>query len=225
MNKVSLLLCAAMIVVITLTSFKGMDGTPQRLSAITEVKIGNQIWMGENLNVDKFRNGDPIPEARTDKEWVAAGDNKQPAWCYYNNDPSNGGKYGKLYNWYAVNDQRGLAPKGWHVPGDLEWTQLTDYLGGEETAGVKMKSESGWIEGGNGTNSSAFSGLPGGARDSDSEVILSFYDVGGYGYWWTSTEDGIDSALQRHMNYGNEGVITGFSSSKKTGKSVRCVKD
>jgi hypothetical protein len=107
-----------------------------------EVKIGTQVWMTKNLNVDKFRNGDPIPQAKTREEWKAAGENKQPAWCYYDNDPANGVKYGKLYNWYAVNDARGLAPAGYHVPSDAEWTILENQLGSD--AGTKMKSTSGW---------------------------------------------------------------------------------
>lgn len=84
------------------------------------VKIGDQIWMAENLNVEKFRNYETIPEAKTKSEWEEAGENKQPAWCYYDNDPVNGAKYGKLYNWYAVIDPRGLAPSGWHIPNEAE---------------------------------------------------------------------------------------------------------
>ena len=84
----------------------------------SSVKIGSQVWATENLNVDRFRNGDPIPQAKTAEEWQNAGNNQQPAWCYYNNDPKNGESYGKLYNWYAVNDRRGLAPQGWHIPSD-----------------------------------------------------------------------------------------------------------
>jgi uncharacterized protein (TIGR02145 family) len=106
------------------------------------VKIGTQTWMVENLNVSTFRNGDPIPEAKTNEEWEKAGKNKQPAWCYYDNDPKNGAKYGKLYNWYAVSDPRGLPPAGWHVPSNNEWTILSDFLGND--AGKKMKSTSGW---------------------------------------------------------------------------------
>jgi hypothetical protein len=115
----------------------------------------------ENLDVDKFRNGDPIPEAKTDEEWYQATNNKEPVWCYYNNDPANGEKYGKLYNWFAVNDPRGLAPTGYHVPSDAEWTTLTNYLGGESVAGTKMKSTSG------------FSCLQGGFRSNDG----TFYDI------------------------------------------------
>jgi uncharacterized protein (TIGR02145 family) len=106
------------------------------------VKIGEQIWMAKNLNVEKFRNGDPILEAKTNDEWKTAAENKQPAWCYYENDPANGAKYGKLYNWYAVSDSRGIAPVGYHIPSYAEWTKLTDYLGSD--AGTKMKSKSGW---------------------------------------------------------------------------------
>ena len=106
------------------------------------VTIGTQVWMKENLNVSTFRNGDSIPEAKTEEEWRAAGDAKQPAWCYYDNDPKNGEKYGKLYNWYAVNDSRGLAPAGYHVPTDEEWSVLIGFLG--DDAGKKMKSTSGW---------------------------------------------------------------------------------
>ncbi len=102
------------------------------------VTIGTQVWMTKNLDVATFRNGDPIPEAKTNGEWEAAGHNEQPAWCYYDNDPANGAKYGKLYNWYAVNDSRGLAPSGYHVPTDQEWIILTRFLGSD--AGTKMKS-------------------------------------------------------------------------------------
>ncbi|MBM3401498.1 MAG: hypothetical protein FJY21_04145 [Bacteroidetes bacterium] len=129
------------------------------------VTIGNQVWMTKNLDLDKFRNGDPIQEAKTNEEWKKAGENKQPAWCYYNNDPANGTKYGKLYNWYAVTDPRGLAPKGWHIPTDMEWTILIDYLGGPDVAGGKMKSTGSeyWKSPNReASNESGFSGLPGG---------------------------------------------------------------
>jgi uncharacterized protein (TIGR02145 family) len=106
------------------------------------VKIGEQVWMAENLNTDRFRNGDPIPEAKTPEEWEAAGENQQPAWCYYENNPANGLKYGKLYNWYAVNDYRGLAPEGYHIATQTEFESLKKYLG--KNAGNKLKSKSGW---------------------------------------------------------------------------------
>ena len=108
------------------------------------VTIGTQVWMKENLNVSTFRNGDPIPEAKTAEEWQAAGEAKQPAWCYYDNDSKNGVKYGKLYNWYAVNDSRGLAPVGWHVPDNDEMFKL--FKGKRVLSGKELKSQKGWYE-------------------------------------------------------------------------------
>jgi hypothetical protein len=106
------------------------------------VKIGTQTWMTENLNIDKFRNGEAIPQAKNKEEWERAKINKLPIWAYYDYNPANA-KYGKLYNWYAVNDPRGFAPTGWHVPNNLEWQTLTDYLNKFE-AGKKIKKHK-WL--------------------------------------------------------------------------------
>ncbi|MBM3455250.1 MAG: hypothetical protein FJX80_08895 [Bacteroidetes bacterium] len=176
------------------------------------VKIGTQTWMAENLNVATFRNGDSIPQAKTNEEWEKAGENQQPAWCYYNNDPANGEKYGKLYNWYAVNDKRGLAPVGFHIPSDAEWTKLTDFLGGEGVAGTKMKNTSGWAQNGNGTNESGFSGLPGGGRGANG----AFGVVGLGGGWWSSTENGVGSAWDRYLYY-NDGSGAGSTTMGEVG--------
>ena len=92
------------------------------------VRIGNQEWMTRNLDVDRFRNGDLIQHIESNEEWKKAGKNGQPAWCYYKNYPENGKKYGKLYNWYAKADSIGLAPLGWHIPSNDEWTSLVDYI-------------------------------------------------------------------------------------------------
>lgn len=114
------------------------------------VKIGNQVWMADNLDVSKFRNGDLILHAKTSKEWEKAGKNKQPAWCYFEYDSNNlifvesiSKNIGKLYNWYAVNDPRGIAPLGWHVPTEKEWESLTNFLG--KNAGTKLKNTFGWM--------------------------------------------------------------------------------
>ena len=218
MKKVSLILSAVVMTAMMLSSFG--EG------ASNEVTIGKQVWMSENLNMDKFRNGDPIPEAKTAEEWQEAGENGEPAWCYYDNDPANGEKYGKLYNWYAVNDPRGLAPEGWHIPTDAEWTILTDYLGGEDIAGTNMKSPSGWKENGNGTNESFFSGLPGGY----SEFGGRFDGIGGFGHWWSSTGDYSDYAWSRSLLY-DGGYWWGYlyrgdyGEDKEFGLSVRCLRD
>ena len=184
------------------------------------VAVGGQQWLGKNLNVDHFANRDPIPQAQTEDEWKRASGEKQPAWCYYNNDPANGRTYGKLYNWYAVHDARGLAPTGWHVASDAEWTQLTGYLGRAAIAGTKMKSVNLWEYNGNGDNSSGIAGLPGGNRSTDG----AFANVGKYGGWWSSSEVTTDKAWFRNLYYfGGKAYRNG--SLKGCGFSVRCVRD
>ena len=221
MKKVNLFLCVAILIVIsTLTAFIGIEEKPEKRTMINELKIGNQIWMVENLNVSKFQNGNPIPEAKTNEEWKKAGEERKPAWCYYDNDPANGVKYGKLYNWYAVNDRRGLAPNGFHIPSLDEWTILTDYLGGKAIAGTKMKSTSGWYKDGNGTNSSGFSGLP----VSNRYLNGTFGDIGQDGNWWSATEDFELTAWCRVLD-DNNGYLYRYSSNKQNGFSVRCLRD
>lgn len=184
------------------------------------VKIGDQVWMSSNCDVDKFRNGAPIPHAKTKEEWVSAGENKQPAWCYYENDPENGQKYGKLYNWFAVNDPRGLAPEGWHVPSDKEWTELTDHFGEAQGIGRILKSSTGWMLPGNGTNESEFSALPGGFRYDDGTFAI----IGISGGWWCSFDATDDSAWARIMGYKSDDVVKDYCK-KNEGMSVRCIKD
>ena len=184
------------------------------------VKIGNQVWMSENLNVDRFRNGDIIPEAITAEEWIAAGNSEMPAWCYYDNEPANVDKYGKLYNWYAVNDRRGLAPIGWHLPRDEEWKALSTFLGGENIAGNKMKSPAGWYTNGKRNNRSGFTGLPGGFRHSYGHFSL----VGSTGYWWSASEYDAKTAWNRDLGCTNSNLYRDYDA-KDYGFSVRCVKD
>lgn len=184
------------------------------------IRIGNQEWMGNNLNMDVFRNGDKISEAKSPEEWEKAAKNQQPAWCYFENDPANGPKYGKLYNWYAVIDSRGLAPAGWHIPNDVEWTNLTSSLGDEKTAGKKMKSTFGWKENGNGTNESGFAGLPGGSRN----FFGLFLAGGNYGYWWSSTPHDAKFARTRYLNNTSNMVFRSHGI-RGIGLSVRCIKD
>ena len=245
------------------------------------VTIGSQTWTVLNLDVATFRNGDPITQAKTNEDWEAAGVIKQPAWCYYDNDPKNGTKYGKLYNWYAVNDSRGLAPAGYHIPTDDEWIVLKNSLG--DVAGKKMKMSpvfgptlisyvdqggyyaQNWVAcsnckvasseykkicpsckgmggrnvqgnyipktkrkvetqgentGWNGDNSSGFSGLPGGYRNSNG----NFYDVGYLGFWWSASEYYGSNAWGRRL-YSSYSNLYRLSSDEGDGFSVRCVRD
>ena len=124
--------------------------------------LGTQVWSTKNLDVTTFRNGDPIFYAQTDEDWEKAGANGQPAWSFFEHDPKNEETYGKLYNWYAVNDPRGLAPEGWKIPTIEDFLKLYEHLGGVKTAMFKLKSKSGWVENKNGTNSSGFNCTPGG---------------------------------------------------------------
>jgi uncharacterized protein (TIGR02145 family) len=233
MKKVSLILSAVVTTAMILSSCgegaSNEESTSNEVGTSNEVTIGNQVWMTKNLNVDKFRNGDPIPEAKTDEEWKKAGENKQPAWCYYDNDPANGAKYGKLYNWYAVNDPRGLAPEGWKIPSHDDWGLLIDYLGGSKVAGKKLKSTSGWYQNGNGTNEGGFSGLPGGVRSEEGIFLIEegITSIGALGFWWSSTTDEGDfanSAWKRNVFFWGD-KVEGFINNKGSGFSVRCIKD
>jgi uncharacterized protein (TIGR02145 family) len=182
------------------------------------VKIGTQSWALANLNVSTFRNGDSIPEAKTNKEWVTAGESGKPAWCNYNNNPSYGLKYGKLYNWYAVNDPRGLAPAGWTLSSDDDWANLIYFLGGQTEAGKKMKSTSGWSESNNGTNESGFTALPGGYRVENG----LFLNIGSIGTWWSSTESKAQTAIDHYIAM--SGSLSRSSNPRQRGESVRCLR-
>ncbi len=184
--------------------------------AETEASIGKQVWTTKNLDVIKYRNGDAIPQVQDKNAWAKL---KTGAWCYYENKTAKGTTYGKLYNWFAVNDLRGLAPSGYHIPTDAEWTILTDNLG--EEAGTKMKSKTGWDHDGNGTNTSGFAGLPGGYRNSDG----NFYFIGAFGYWWSSSESNTHYALYRFLSYPNGIVLRLDNYGKQNGFSVRCLRD
>lgn len=188
---------------------KNERATAKEDAGIASIDIGEQIWMTQNLSVTKFQNGDAIPEARTDSEWTKAGELKQPAWCFYNNDTVNGEKYGRLYNWYAVNDKRGLAPKGWHIADASEWNKLSSDLGGERAAGAKLKS-----------GDTGFAGLLPGFRDSDGQ----FHSNDIVGYWWASAKNST-SAWCFSINYISDAFNSNNSGDKQKGFSVRCIRD
>lgn len=185
------------------------------------INIGNQTWMKENLDVTTYSNGDVIPQVTSSAAW---GSLTTGAWCYYKNDPANGAIYGKLYNWYAVNDPRGLAPKGWHIPTHAEWITLGNYLGGQYIAGGKMKTTgiTLWKDYNTAaTNESGFSGLPGGSRAR----LVGFGSMGFFGEWWTATQLNLNDAFMRHLDY-DSGSLTEFNhDDKEAGLSDRCVKN
>lgn len=187
------------------------------------VTIGAQTWTTKNLDVTTYSDGTPIPQVTDPRAWWSL---TTGAWCYYNNDSANGATYGKLYNWYAVagihdtdpnTPNKKLAPTGYHIPSDAEWTTLTTYLGVD--AGGKMKSTgtSLWSPPSNQsfTNSSGFTGLPGGYRDYLSGL---FHTIGKEGHWWSSSDS------SRTLYYLSSG-ITNDQTAGRSGFSVRCIKD
>lgn len=196
------------------------------------VKNCDQTWTKTNLNVSKYRNGDIIPEIKDPSQWANL---TTGAWCYYNNDSAMGAIYGKLYNWYAVNDPRGLAPIGYHIPSDIEWRILTNCLGGEIVAGGKMKETASsqtdaysWYYDSGATNSSGFFAKPASWRYTESSRTL----FGGNNpikmdaIWWSSTGyvSGVAS-LRNIQATSNSLNIQIFSHIKSNGLSIRCVKD
>jgi len=184
------------------------------------IQICNQLWMGCNLDVDHYRNGDPIPQVTNTTEWSNL---KTGAWCYYLNDPANGAIYGKLYNWYAIHDPRGLAPRGWHISSDSEWIELRNCIGGS-SAGNKLKEEgfAHWnkSEFYSGTNESGFTALPGGMRNFDG----GFFTLGDGGNWWSSTPSAGYTAIYMYLAYSTEYMYLD-KTSFNDGMSIRCVKD
>jgi uncharacterized protein (TIGR02145 family) len=187
---------------------------------VQDITIGTQTWTKCNLDVTTYRDGTPIPQVTDPAVWSGL---TTGAWCYYNNDPSNNAIYGKLYNWYAVSDPRGLAPIGYHVPTDAEWTTLTTYLGGTPVAGEKMK-ETGLCHWASpnfyATNTSNFTGLPGSNRGFNG----TFNPIGITGNWWSSSEVTSFAAESLTLNYSVSTAIRG-GAFKYYGFSVRLIKD
>ncbi len=198
--------------------------TPTAQVATPVISICCQSWMTTNLDVDHYRNGDSIPQVKTAKEWRNL---TKGAYCYYENDSTS--FYGKLYNWYAVNDPRGLAPEGWHVPTEGEWrTLIEDCLGGKDAAGKKMKEAGNthWSDlttNASGSNLSGFTGLPGGSRIGRSGA---FSDIQETGVWWSSSTVGTSNACwSRYLRNYSDGVLEKSNDGRKNGFSVRCLRD
>jgi uncharacterized protein (TIGR02145 family) len=198
-----------------------MDG-----NVYTTIHIGNQVWMAENLKVTRYRNGDPIPKVTGQAEWqnTAGG-----AYCNYMNADSNATAFGHLYNWFAVNDTRGIAPPGWHIPTDDEWFELQYFLGDYTVAGGKMKKAGTdyWFSpntGGN--NSSGFGGMPGGIRESPGAYPNPFWGYRFFGFWWSATETPGNPLYASFRSLRHDSPFVGWTNTfKKDGLSVRCIKD
>jgi uncharacterized protein (TIGR02145 family) len=191
------------------------------------------VWMAENLRTMKYRDGSNIPVVTSSTTWANNWNNgsplQQPMVCWYNNDQATytANKFGAIYNWYAINPatngNKNVCPTGWHVPTDAEWTTLTTFLDGESVAGGKMKSTGTqyWLSPNTGaTNSSGWSGLPGGSRFSNGV----FGGIGSFGAWWSSTEDATKDAWTRSLGY-DAGNVNRYFNSKTGGFSVRCLRD
>lgn len=198
---------------------------------MSNVIIGTQVWSSTNLDVITYRDGTPLPQVTDPTLWASL---TTGAWCYYNNDPTNGAIYGKLYNWYAVagihdNDpskpNKILAPTGWHIPSDVEWTTLINYLGGINVAGGKLKSigTSMWQAPNTGaTDEFNFKAYPGGLR-----VPNSYININNMGTWWKTTEMGCDVSSARSVMifYDSPTILNGNCSEKKQGLSIRLIKN
>ena len=197
----------------------------------TTVTIGTQVWMKENLKVSKYRNGDPIPTNLNDSQWSTS---SSGAYSIYNNNTANNATYGKLYNWYAVVDSRGLCPAGWHVPTDDEWKTLESYLGvpvseldlilgrgATSNVGGKLKSTALlWTSPNTGaSNLTGFSGLPGGARSSAGFIS----GLNNEGSWWSKT-GAVNNAYSRTLRNSENTIVRGYNT-RSYGFSVRCLKD
>lgn len=179
----------------------------------TDILIGGRKWMSKNLERKYFRNGDTIFHAKNYSEWTQAGKVKKSAWCYYNFDSTNGSKYGILYNFYAVNDKSGLAPKGYHIPTDNEWGQLSDSLGGEYKAGSNMKGNSMA-----GVNKNKFNAVFGGCI-----INSEFKYIEERTFWWTSTSASTTMAFIREVS-NNSAKLSKSISELDLGFSVRCIR-
>jgi uncharacterized protein (TIGR02145 family) len=209
---------------LTFSQVSGSGLTDVKGYKYTSVIIGEQEWMSTNLNVDKFRNGEVIPEAKTKEEWIQAATNKQPAWCYFNYDLKNESKWGKLYNYYAIIDSRILAPEGWHIPSREEWMSLFNSPNNstEQTA-KKFNTTSGWAQQQNGTNSTGLSVCPSGRNYGEYFSFLANTEA----CFWsfpTNESNGADVLLVNSKNYELSPDRSYNSNYFEGGYSVRCVK-
>ena len=201
------------------------------------IQLGDQLWMAENLKVTHYRNGEEIPTGFNDSGWINLNDTETGAYAVYNDDPVNAETYGNLYNWYAVDDSRGVCPEDFHIPTDEEWMELEMYMGmsyeeahdsdnrgtdqGSQLAGNADLWFSGSLENDPAFGSSGFTALPGGYRSYGNGYYIF---VGEIGWFWSSTAYNNNRAWHRVLSYDNSDVNRS-SIFKRSGSSVRCVGD
>ena len=202
-----------------------------------EVQICNQTWMACNLDLELYRNGDTIRFATSVADWIDAGNKKEGAWCYYNYDPFNGEVYGKLYNWFAVSDPRGLAPTGWRIPSNQDWKDLEICLGmsptdanrtggfrgtdqGSQLAGIRQEWIDGALKASTNFGKSTFNAIPGGGCNASGD----FLNLLTRGHWWSSSLIAPDAPIMRYIDYLNT-VIYYSHDGSENGFSVRCIKN
>ncbi len=203
----------------------------KKSAPLITTKIGNQIWMSDNLIVDEFRNGDKIPTTNSPEEWENAGLMGKPISAYYPiEDLDNKHKRIKLYNWYAINDIRGLAPNGFHIPSDREWDDLikcidnnarTNIRGSQSSiVGNLLKSKQGWHQNSNGIDEFGFNGSPTGSITAQGKSG-AFCE---WAFWWSASECSKDFAWIRYLHFEDD-EIRRTDYGKKIGFAVRCIKD
>ena len=215
------------------------------------VQIGEQCWFAENLRSESYQNGDSIPSNLSNSDWeyttsgASAIYGEGPLFCTENSPDGDACDeewsflaYGRLYNWFAVDDMRGLCPSGWHVPSDAEWITLELHLGMSEAEanddgwrgtdqGLQLRTNFGWREESNGTNASGFSALPGGKRAV--ETGITYFDMaGGFGLWWSASSQGENQALMRMLGWqplSSAEYVGRWDEDRRVGLSIRCIKD
>ncbi|HYG50168.1 MAG TPA: fibrobacter succinogenes major paralogous domain-containing protein [Flavobacteriales bacterium] len=240
MKKRSIIATGLVLAIVSCSSDQSPATIPDEKVKIVEpgdekmeaIKIGNQNWAAKNLNVIHFKNGEEIPQAKSAEEWVRAAKEKKPAWCYYDFKFTDAcAPFGRLYNWYAVNDSRGLAPEGWHVPSESEWEELVSFAGQAEYAGKYLKSKNLWLSEAGGVDEYKFSALPAGMCEANGNCDLWLAGAN----FWTSTPKNDTlavSATMMGLSYNtdlgqdaptDESWLTGDKCG--SGFSVRCVKD
>lgn len=192
--------------------------SPDPAPVVESVKIGAQVWMRENYAGTRFRNGDPIALVTDDSAWAEAGRSGVAAYTTYSNQMPPPAKWGLLYNFAAVTDERGICPEGWRVPDNRDWRRLEDFLGGGAQATKALKAADGWPGEYAGSDSTGFAALPAGWRTQEG----IFYLAGRIGYFWTS-ERSPDGTVMSHMVFDVERPMFRIGYDPGMGQSLRCI--